>query len=105
MPAKCHSSPKASSLMQSFPCAPEPKALFVVFDPQMCRALGALPSPLWGGVGGGGREIRDACVAKRATPLPSPPPQGGREQTECAARVDSTSTKRALVQALPGTVT
>ena len=46
-----------------------------------CSTLGALPSPLWGGVGGGGHEIA-LRVANRVTPLPNPPPQGGREQTE-----------------------
>src|SRR5215469_17963731 len=38
--------------------------------------LGALPSPLWGGVGGGGREIGTLTLPQHH-PLPSPPPQGG----------------------------
>src|SRR5216683_714250 len=62
------------------------------------RDVGALPSPRnpgllglriivrksgrpdlrWGGVGGGGREMRHLRCAT-TTPLPSPPPQGGRE--------------------------
>ena len=52
-------------------------------DPDLARALGIedddalLPSPLRGGVGGGG----DAGAAPAATPLPNPPPQGGREHT------------------------
>src|SRR5262249_50863048 len=50
--------------------------------------LGALPSPLWGGVGGGGRET-GALTLPQHHPLPSPPPQGGREQTESAAAAES----------------
>jgi excinuclease ABC subunit B len=53
-------------------------------DPQLARELGletddaVLPSPLWGGVGGGGSS--DAATSPHpSTPLPSPPPQGGRE--------------------------
>src|SRR5258706_8231784 len=62
----------------------------ILFLTQTCyRMLGVLPSPLWGGVGGGGRAI-PAQVAPlsfhRTTPLPTPPPQGGREQTEFVAR-------------------
>src|SRR5215831_20934070 len=48
------------------------------------RVRGVLPSPLWGGVGGGGRAILAQVApssSHRITPLPSPPPQGGREQT------------------------
>src|SRR5206468_12995283 len=37
-----------------------------------------LPSPLWGGVGGGGRASLHSC-APRHDPPPHPPPQGGRE--------------------------
>src|SRR6266853_5710806 len=37
-----------------------------------------------------------ALRATTTTPLPTPPPQGGREQTECAARADSTSPQYAL---------
>jgi hypothetical protein len=41
-----------------------------------------VPSPLVGeGQGGGWRQIRNSTI----TPLPTPPPQGGREQTEFAA--------------------
>src|SRR5262249_20615495 len=50
--------------------------------------LGALPSPLWGGVGGGGPAILSQVAPgtrNRITPLPNPPPQGGREYIECAA--------------------
>jgi hypothetical protein len=36
-----------------------------------------LPSPLRGGVGGGGLQPRRLWL----TPLPNPPPQGGREQS------------------------
>jgi hypothetical protein len=40
------------------------------------RELNLPPSPLRGGVGGGGPQT--LCV--RPTPLPDPPPQGGREK-------------------------
>ena len=40
-------------------------------------------------------------VHHRTTPLPNPPPQGGREQTEFAARVDSISLEAALALAKP----
>src|SRR5262249_31612648 len=69
----------------------------LAWAPRSCRALGALPSPLWGGVGGGGHEI-GTNIAERATPLPSPPPQGGREHTAFAARADPIATGYALVR-------
>src|SRR6266850_4361028 len=61
-------------------------------SPELARALGldkdqadtseaALPSPLWGGVGGGGRAGNETDSRTTTTPLPDPPPQGGREQT------------------------
>ncbi|MDP2295801.1 MAG: DEAD/DEAH box helicase family protein, partial [Pseudolabrys sp.] len=57
-------------------------------DPALAKELGleaddALsPSPLWGGVRGGG----DAdSQSSSSPPLPNPPPQGGREQAEPAA--------------------
>src|SRR5260370_29187000 len=40
-------------------------------------ALGALPSPLWGGVGGGGREIRALSVRHALPPSPALPHKGG----------------------------
>src|SRR5260370_6861285 len=40
-------------------------------EPKQCRALSALPSSLWGGVGGGGGAI-DAPALRPALP-PSPP--------------------------------
>src|SRR2546427_6269005 len=56
------------------------------------RALGALPSPLWGGVGGGGSAI-PAQVAPspshRTTPTPAlraDPPHKGEGKMEFAAR-------------------
>src|SRR5262249_49516691 len=64
---------------------------------QRRRALGALPSPLWGGVGGVGHEI-DAPPFAIRTPLPSPPPQEGRKKTEFAARADPTSHEYALAR-------
>jgi excinuclease ABC subunit B len=64
-------------------------------SPELARALGldknddasgddagnadALPSPLWGGVGGGGPPGDDKRSRKTATPHPNPPPPGGRE--------------------------
>jgi excinuclease ABC subunit B len=52
-------------------------------DPALAKELGLdgedaalLPSPLWGGVGGG----PDTQDSNAATPLPDPPPQGGREK-------------------------
>jgi hypothetical protein len=69
---------------------------FGELDAEQCRVLGVLPSPLWGGGGGGGRAIEAPALPHCTSPLPSPPPQGGREQTELAARADSTSTRTAL---------
>ncbi len=52
-------------------------------DPALEKELGLdtsgaeLPSPLWGGVGVGGDA---APQGTSTTPLPSPPPQGGREK-------------------------
>src|SRR2546429_663547 len=42
------------------------------------------PPPCGEGLGVGVVQCGDAAP-NRATPLPSPPPQGGREQTECVA--------------------
>jgi itaconate CoA-transferase len=56
------------------------------------HSLGVFPSPLWGGVRGGGRAILSQVAPPRftrTTPLPTPPPQGGREQTEFAALICS----------------
>jgi len=39
----------------------------------------AFPSPLWEGVRGGG-GVHGNSIASLNTPLPNPPPQGGREQ-------------------------
>src|SRR5438034_1219623 len=41
------------------------------------HALGVFPSPLWGGVGGGGSYVRQRWRVTCTTPLPSPPPQRG----------------------------
>src|SRR5438128_5628103 len=54
------------------------------------------PLPLVAMGWGGGREIGAPPFAMRTTPLPNPPPQGGREQTEFAALADSISHERAL---------
>jgi excinuclease ABC subunit B len=59
-------------------------------DPQLEKELGLTPdadespSPLWGGVRGGGDA--DALSPTSATPLPNPPPQGGRERAESVSR-------------------
>jgi hypothetical protein len=49
------------------------------------------PLPLVGRGWGWGSTSEETVVRHRTTPLPSPPPQGGREQTELAARAGSTS--------------
>src|SRR5580700_125484 len=36
-----------------------------------------LPSPLWGGVGGGGRAIRRTCATTSRPPTPTLPHKGG----------------------------
>src|ERR1700732_2757160 len=38
---------------------------------QSCSKLGALPSPLWGGVGGGGREVSHSTVRNAPPPCPN----------------------------------
>ena len=48
----------------------------------------SVSSPLWGGVRGGGRSRLDAARAITLTPLPNPPPQGGREHTGVRSRTD-----------------
>src|SRR5947209_2632166 len=58
--------------------------------------LGVLPSPLWGGVGGGG-----PLADHRTTPTPAlraDPPRKGEGRTEFAARADSTSHEFAHVR-------
>ena len=50
-----------------------------------CRTLGVLPSPLWGGVGGGGRCWRTHLVKQQLPPSPPLPHKEGREQTAAAA--------------------
>src|SRR6266481_1759442 len=92
------------------------RAFFDEIDAQPLDILGAFPSPRnpgspglriivrksgrpdlrWGGVRGGGGLLMHASRATTTTPLPNPPPQGGREQTECAAPVPSTRTENAL---------
>src|SRR5262249_18505224 len=39
---------------------------------------------------GGGVEVGGALVASRSTPLPNPPPQGGRERAQSAAQAGFT---------------
>ena len=63
---------------------------------QMCSTLGLLPSPLWGGVGGGGeggvwRGALGASVTSNSrNPPPQPSPTRGREQTVSAPRPEYT---------------
>src|SRR5688572_5512326 len=67
-------------------------AVALMAHPTACQALvplSPLPSPLWGGVGGGGLS------AQAATPLPNPPPQGGREPAG-ARRADVPASSRHL---------
>ncbi|MEJ2434932.1 MAG: hypothetical protein P8Y53_17895, partial [Pseudolabrys sp.] len=62
-------------------------------DPQLARELGLdadeaeFPSPLWGGARGGGPTEGQSDTAM--TPLTNPPPHGGREQAESAARAET----------------
>src|SRR5438132_13978379 len=50
------------------------------------RAASSVDSPPPCGEGSGVGVVKCGDAApNRATPLPSPPPQGGREQTECVA--------------------
>src|SRR5215472_1758517 len=57
------------------------------------------PPPCGGGAGGGGSAIPSQVApsfSRRITPLPNPPPQGGREQTEFAAQAESMRREHAL---------
>ncbi|HEY1543700.1 MAG TPA: DEAD/DEAH box helicase family protein, partial [Xanthobacteraceae bacterium] len=66
-------------------------------SPELARILGiegddgevgsesALPSPLRGGVAGGGRADEAGASTKTTPPHPNPPPQEGREQAERTA--------------------
>ena len=55
--------------------------MFVV-NTLLLRAPLQLPSPLRGGVGGGGETNNELRMF--LTPLPNPPPQGGRENCQRA---------------------
>src|SRR6266404_8597016 len=75
------------------------RALSRVLGTRSARTLGVLPSPLWGGVGGGGR----CCGARRVPhndPHPGasrrPSPQGGRVRRSLPLAPISTSPKYAL---------
>src|SRR5262249_27784851 len=57
--------------------------------------FGLLPSPLWGGLAVG-VEVGGCISCNNNDPLPSPPPQGGREQAEFVARSNSNSLEHAL---------
>ena len=47
-----------------------------------CCTLGVFPSPLWGGVRGGGSNWRTHRAQQQRPPSPALPHKGGREQTE-----------------------
>src|SRR5215510_9231338 len=53
----------------------------------VARQTRCAPLPLVGRGWGWGYFREGRVVRHRITPLPTPPPQGGREQTECAARL------------------
>src|SRR5262249_52313943 len=62
------------------------------------RMLGVFPSPLWGGVRGGGDCVRQRRRVTAPPPSPALPhkgggsiPSSGREQTECGDGVDGAS--------------
>src|SRR5262249_1323801 len=46
-------------------------------DVNPCRGLGGLPSPLWGGVGGGGSSWRTPLAQQLRPPSPPLPHKGG----------------------------
>src|SRR5262249_5324030 len=68
------------------------------------QALGVFPSPLWGGVGGGGGGVWQRWCVTRTTPLPhrggGSRPSWGREQTELAAPVDPCNKRNRTREAL-----
>src|SRR5215467_8600195 len=75
----------------------------------MRRALGVLPSPLWGGVGGGGpsadhrptptpAQRSQACAGCASLPACADPPHKGEGRTEFAARADPTAPEYALAR-------
>ena len=61
-----------------------------------------LPSPLRGGVGGGGRAEDHRASPNTSTPLLNPPPQGGREQT---VRGEETSSPTGFAESPQATYT
>src|SRR5438445_4765203 len=82
--------------------------------------LGVLPSPLWGGVGGGGRAIpaqvapslshrttptpaqrSQACAGCASLPACADPPHKGEGSTEFAARGDPALTEYAAAGVAP----
>src|SRR5262249_61778394 len=66
----------------------------LVLDGQRCRILGVLPSPFWGGVGGGGRAMFLRWRHHHVTaPPPSPalPHKGGGSRPSSLLALDSIS--------------
>src|SRR5438067_388452 len=53
------------------------------------RNLGALPSPLWGGVGGGGPSWLMRLVRQRPPPSPALPRKGGGSRPSSRLGLDS----------------
>jgi len=53
------------------------RARVFVLDAEQRRTFGALPSPLWGGVGGGSREIGARTLPHAPPPSPTLPHKGG----------------------------
>ena len=76
-------------------------AVGALLSHQRCGELGLLPPPLWGRGGKGGVGRLGIC----STPLPVPPPQGGRERcgdaaldAKCALAAQQHQMKRALLR-------
>src|SRR5262249_38409026 len=58
--------------------------------------LGVLPSPLWGGVGGGGPSVREESCVTASPPSPRLPHKGGGSRPN--ARQERRSTSIMLAQ-------
>ena|SRR5262245_50965554 len=74
------------------PRAEAGRAVSFVQGARSGRTLGVLPSPLWGGVGGGGPS-----ADHRTTPTPAlraDPPHKGEGRTEFGARAEASSLQR-----------
>jgi hypothetical protein len=74
-----HDTTQRSCLEHVCSCSKHSEAAYSVHSPPPCGE----------GLGVGVARLGAPPFAIRTTPLPNPPPQGGREQTEFAARADS----------------